>query len=79
MQHVKRICDTHKSPPLKLKEKRRRESWQIKLDRRRRKGLLSSNEDDEKEEYATPPPESYGRQKRHSWWNIFVPENLKHR
>ncbi|XP_037026980.1 nuclear receptor coactivator 7 isoform X7 [Bradysia coprophila] len=70
--------DTNKTLQKVVKEKRRRESWQIKLDRRRRKGLLSSNEDDEKEEYATPP-EGYGRQKRHSWWNIFVPENLKHR
>lgn len=62
----------------KLKEKRRRESWQAKLDRRRRKGYPSSNEDDDKEEYATPP-DGYVRQKRNSWWNIFVPENLKHR
>lgn len=65
----------------KLKEKRRRASWQAKLDRRRRKGFPSSSgstEDDDKEEYASPP-EGYVRQKRNSWWNIFVPENLKHR
>lgn len=57
------------------KEKRRRSTtWQAKLDRRRRK--TSSNPDDED---AAEPPVNYHRQKRHSWWNILVPDNIIHR
>lgn len=63
------------------KEKRRRSiSWQAKLDRRRRKA--SSNTDDENTtngEDSLEVPSPYNRQKRHSWWNILVPDNIKHR
>lgn len=58
------------------KEKRRRSTtWQAKLDRRRRK---TSSNPDEADEVAEPPV-NYHRQKRHSWWNILVPDNIKHR
>ncbi|XP_049284334.1 serine-rich adhesin for platelets isoform X16 [Anopheles funestus] len=29
--------------------------------------------------YGPGPSGKYGREKRHSWWNIFVPDNLKQR
>ncbi|XP_050068139.1 nuclear receptor coactivator 7 isoform X15 [Anopheles maculipalpis] len=29
--------------------------------------------------YGAGPTGKYGREKRHSWWNIFVPDNLKQR
>ncbi|XP_035902285.1 uncharacterized protein LOC118507636 isoform X20 [Anopheles stephensi] len=29
--------------------------------------------------YGSGPAGKYGREKRHSWWNIFVPDNLKQR
>lgn len=50
--------------------KGRRRSWHVaKLERKRRKGIISpSHSDSEKQ-----------REKRPSWWNIFVPDNLKHR
>lgn len=66
-------------------KKRRRSSWQAKLERRRRKGLPSTamnGEDLNKVGFNTNGNDYdvYGnRQKRHSWWNIFVPENLKNR
>lgn len=46
------------------------------MERRRRKGLpeTAMNGEDLK-----PQLENYNRQKRHSWWNIFVPDNLKNR
>jgi len=48
----------------------RRRSWHVtKLDRKRRKGVVSPTDDDT---FDT-------RQKRPSWWNIFVPDNLKQR
>lgn len=67
------------------KEKRRRSSaWQAKLERRRRKNSTNPNSmssiDDDKEfdensiNVDSPPPSEYNRQKRHSWWNIFVPD-----
>lgn len=67
------------SPLSPEKEKRRRSSsWQTKLERRRRK--TSSNADDENNSNDLPEsPVNYNRQKRHSWWNILVPDNIKHR
>lgn len=64
------------------KDKRRRSSaWQAKLERRRRKNSsnpnsMSSIDDKELDENSTAdsPPIEYNRQKRHSWWNIFVPD-----
>lgn len=70
------------------KEKRkRRSSWQTKLERRRKKGLTSigdgSNDFTGSGNDLQIPNDGlspgYSRQKRHSWWNIFVPDNLKQR
>ncbi|XP_059619714.1 oxidation resistance protein 1 isoform X4 [Phlebotomus argentipes] len=56
----------------------RRSSWQAKFERRRRKVGLPPTVDDN--EMADEPPMGLGgRQKRHSWWNILKPENLKQR
>ena len=87
--------DTENDPPMSqtlpsesdttLDKKRRRSSWQAKLERRRRKGVPSTamnGEDLSKVEYNTNGSgyDAYNnRQKRHSWWNIFVPENMKNR
>lgn len=66
-------------------KKRRRSSWQAKLDRRRRKqGVLQTgdamNTNDTLDVDMIPTPDGiYHRQKRHSWWTIFVPDNLKSR
>lgn len=66
-------------------KKRRRSSWQAKLDRRRRKqGVLQTGEtsinNDTLDVDMIPTPDGiYQRQKRHSWWTIFVPDNLKSR
>lgn len=70
------------------KKRRRSSSWQTKLERRRRKGMASALDNVEGtgsldgfgstnglDVYAA----KYGREKRHSWWNIFVPDNLKQR
>lgn len=65
-----------------LKDKRRRSSWQAKVDRRRRKGMSSSSAqviDDDKLELPSRVSSGYLLQKRNSWWNIFVPDNLKQR
>ncbi|XP_055640946.1 uncharacterized protein LOC129778219 isoform X4 [Toxorhynchites rutilus septentrionalis] len=72
------------------KKRRRSSSWQTKLERRRRKGMSSVL--DSGEFVATGSLDGYGsangldvfgskygREKRHSWWNIFMPENLKQR
>lgn len=65
------------------KDKRRRSSaWQAKLERRRRKNSTNPNSmssiDDQEPDDSSPnadsPPIEYNRQKRHSWWNIFVPD-----
>lgn len=65
------------------KDKRRRSSaWQTKLERRRRKNStnpnsmssIDDNEFDDSSLNADSPPIEYIRQKRHSWWNIFVPD-----
>lgn len=80
----------------RTKDKRRRSSWQTKMERRRRKGLSSSLDDAGKFEIVDISPihnngngstagsfnaasAAYLRQKRNSWWNIFVPENFKQR
>jgi len=63
------------------KKRRRSSSWTAKMERRRRKGLpatalngedITINGTNGHDIYAV-------RQKRHSWWNIFVPDNLKNR
>ncbi|XP_053669479.1 uncharacterized protein LOC128719865 isoform X2 [Anopheles marshallii] len=77
------------------KKRRRSSSWQTKLERRRRKGMMASldGSDTMQQDSASfssfgsvhgldsSPygPGKYGREKRHSWWNIFVPDNLKQR
>lgn len=77
------------------KDKRRRSSsWHTKIERRRRKNSsnqssISSSMVDDSDiddvngssmgEMADSPPAEYSRQKRHSWWNIFVPDNIKQR
>lgn len=73
------------------KKRRRSSSWQTKLERRRRKGMMSSALDGVEGAAAGGLdgfgsangldvfPGKYGREKRHSWWNIFVPDNLKQR
>lgn len=77
------------------KEKRRRSStWHTKIERRRRKNSsnqssISSSMVDDSDiddlngtsmgELGDSPPTEYSRQKRHSWWNIFVPDNIKQR
>lgn len=77
------------------KEKRRRSStWHTKIERRRRKNSsnqssISSSMVDDSDfddlngtsngELGDSPPNEYSRQKRHSWWNIFVPDNIKQR
>lgn len=66
------------SPP--EKEKRRRSiSWQSKLERRRRKTSSTDAADDNNTDDLPESPNNYSRQKRHSWWNILVPDNIKHR
>lgn len=63
-------------------KKKRRSSWQAKLDRRKRKqGFVSVVDSDNnlKNDIPLASEFNYGRQKRHSWWTIFVPENLKSR
>lgn len=62
-------------------KKRRKSSWATKMERRRRKGLpaMSSEIDYTNDEMVNGHYDAYIRQKRHSWWNIFVPDNLKNR
>ncbi|XP_021705745.1 oxidation resistance protein 1 isoform X8 [Aedes aegypti] len=71
------------------KKRRRSSSWQTKLERRRRKGMSSALDNAEGSGNGLDSfgsangldafTSKYGREKRHSWWNIFVPENLKQR
>lgn len=71
------------------KEKRRRSSsWQNKLDRRRKKKFEESNLSVVEVQRKSSTGDIYendcdeimfNRQKRHSWWNIFVPDQLKQR
>jgi hypothetical protein len=62
-------------------KKRRKSSWVTKMERRRRKGLPSMNAeiDYTSTDLTNGHYDAYVRQKRHSWWNIFVPDNLKNR
>lgn len=76
-------------------KRRRSSSWQTKLERRRRKNSTNpsnitiiindgtgSTDDlngDSINSNPDSPPVEYNRQKRHSWWNIFVPDNIKQR
>jgi hypothetical protein len=85
--------DAENDPPIitvsenyDLKEKKRRKSsWQAKLERRRRKENPSISDQDIVEfntngtNYLDQVDPMEYRQKRHSWWNIFVPDNLKNR
>ncbi|XP_055715383.1 oxidation resistance protein 1 isoform X8 [Phlebotomus papatasi] len=58
----------------------RRSSWQAKFERRRRKVGLPPTADDNEIVAEDELAIGYGgRQKRHSWWNILKPENLKQR
>uniref|UniRef100_A0A1B6DNH2 Oxidation resistance protein 1 n=1 Tax=Clastoptera arizonana TaxID=38151 RepID=A0A1B6DNH2_9HEMI len=59
-----------------LEDKRgRRKSWHVgKFERKRRKGVAGSGSGS-----VSPPSGTevkYDRQKRHSWWTIFVPDHL---
>ncbi|CAK1548396.1 unnamed protein product [Leptosia nina] len=57
-------------------EKGRRRSWAARLQLERKKRRKSGGNDTDEESDAT----IYIRQKRPSWWNVFVPDNmLKHR
>lgn len=57
-------------------DKGRRRSWAAKLQLERKKRRKSGGNDTDDE--IDPPV--YMRQKRPSWWNVFVPDNmLKHR
>lgn len=76
-------------------KRRRSSAWHTKIERRRRKNssnpssVSSSVIDDSdfddlngnsiSEVMGDSPPTEYSRQKRHSWWNIFVPDNIKQR
>ncbi|XP_055685642.1 nuclear receptor coactivator 7 isoform X6 [Lutzomyia longipalpis] len=58
----------------------RRSSWQAKFERRRRKVGLPPTLDDNEVAAEDELPIGYARrEKRHSWWNILKPENLKQR
>jgi hypothetical protein len=84
--------DTENDPPVTItitpdyetstqdKKRRRSSSWATKMERRRRKGLPAMNgEIDYNGTTLNGHHDAYARQKRHSWWNIFVPENMKNR
>lgn len=59
------------SPPFNM-DKGRRRSWAARLQLERKKRRKSGGNDDD-EESDSP---IYVRQKRPSWWNVFVPENV---
>lgn len=83
--------DTENDPPVTItitpdyepsaqdKKRRRSSSWATKMERRRRKGLPAMNGEIDYNETTNGHHDGYVRQKRHSWWNIFVPDNLKNR
>lgn len=84
--------DTENDPPVTItittpefetstqeKKRRRSSSWATKMERRRRKGLPALNGEIDYNATTNGQDDPYVRQKRHSWWNIFVPENLKNR
>ncbi|XP_037964087.2 oxidation resistance protein 1 isoform X3 [Plutella xylostella] len=51
-------------------DKGRRRSWAAKLQLERKKRRTSGGDTDEED------PAPYARQKRPSWWNVFVPDNV---
>ncbi|XP_063394518.1 oxidation resistance protein 1 isoform X13 [Cydia fagiglandana] len=57
-------------------DKGRRRSWAARLQLERKKRRKSGGGNDTDEESDTPV---YIRQKRPSWWNVFVPDNIKNR
>ncbi|KAK7602833.1 hypothetical protein V9T40_006807 [Parthenolecanium corni] len=62
------------------KQKQRRKSWHVgKFEKKRRKGsLFSTLPFGSKESSGSTSPtgyEKYEKQKRNSWWNVFVPDN----
>lgn len=64
--------------PEGYEKKRRRSSWQARLDRRKRKpATVDSNGVDI--DMMTVPENGYNRQKRHSFWDIFALNNFKSR
>lgn len=102
------LADYHLSD--KDPRRKRRSSWQAKMERRRRKSLANTRidensvtidvdnapedqesdlEESQSSEYMTrgvglplgggASGGPYQRHKRHSWWNILVPDNLKAR
>lgn len=84
--------DTENDPPVTItitsadgdatthdKKRRRSSSWATKMERRRRKGLPAMSGEIDYNGTTNGQYDAYARQKRHSWWNIFVPENLKNR
>lgn len=80
--------DTENDPPVTItitsadgddamtydKKRRRSSSWATKMERRRRKGLPAMSGEIDYNGTANGQYDEYARQKRHSWWNIFVPE-----
>lgn len=54
-------------------DKGRRRSWAARLQLERKKRRKSGGGNDTDEESDTP---TYVRQKRPSWWNVFVPDNM---
>lgn len=54
-------------------DKGRRRSWAARLQLERKKRRKSGGNDTDGEESDTP---TYVRQKRPSWWNVFVPDNM---
>lgn len=73
------ITEPEYEPTVHEKKRRRSSSWATKMERRRRKGLPAMNGEIDYNGATNGLGEAYSRQKRHSWWNIFVPENMKNR
>jgi hypothetical protein len=83
--------DTENDPPVTItitpdyepttqeKKRRRSSSWATKMERRRRKGLPAMNGEIDYNGTSNGHHDAYARQKRHSWWSLFVPDNLKNR
>ncbi|XP_052753612.1 oxidation resistance protein 1 isoform X4 [Galleria mellonella] len=61
-------------------DKGRRRSWAARLQLERKKRRKSGGNDTDEESDTPSSTPVYVRQKRPSWWNVFVPDNmLKHR
>jgi hypothetical protein len=54
-------------------DKGRRRSWAARLQLERKKRRKSGGNDTDEE---SDSPTTYVRQKRPSWWNVFVPDNM---